>query len=318
MYLKKLKVVNIMNSITSCTEMNFQNRMVILLDILCDCKKIKFEKVQPSNGDGKNDGWIVDRNVYFAMYSPNDAKVSQNSQIISKLESDLRGLCDQVFNKNRWGKDIAAFYLIVNTHDKDLPADPDRLRERKIEEIKEEFKKEFDAEVISVKDIKKYLIDQEDDIIDKIIKNLDIDGITSDFSMIDVIKFVDEYTQYLALNNISKQLSDFSRISIDNKIEINKLTNLKEHIYSLIEAADKIDSYVSYIVLEDSNMEKYENVKNYIIREYKILSKDYSGEELYNKLIEKLKYDNMNYTHICILEAFVVDIFIKCDIFEKE
>lgn len=99
-------------------------------------KGIGFWKVQPSNGDAKNDGWISGKNIYFASYSPNDANISQNNQIVKKLNDDLDGLCNQVYNNQRWGKEIQEFYLIVNTHDKDLPADPDRLKELKIKEIK--------------------------------------------------------------------------------------------------------------------------------------------------------------------------------------
>ena len=291
MYSKKLKIGNIMNAINACTEMNFQKRISILLDVLCDSKGLKFEKVQPSNGDAKNDGWICNRNIYFAMYSPNDSNISQNNQIVKKLDGDLRGLCEQVYNYQRWGKQIRAFYLIVNTHDKDLPADPDRLREQKIEEIKNEFKVEFSAEIIHANDIKKYVIEENDEVIEKISDNLDIET-------------------YISVDNL--------KIKTLKKIEINQLTNKKEHILSLISSSDKIEQYVSYVLSEGIGTEKYDKLKNYIIDEYKELEIQYSGEELYEKLLDKLIYDSMLTSHIQILEAFVVNIFIRCDIFKKE
>lgn len=58
MYGKKLKIAHIMNAINSCTEMNFQKRIMVLVDIICDEKGLKLEKIEPSNGDAKNDGWI--------------------------------------------------------------------------------------------------------------------------------------------------------------------------------------------------------------------------------------------------------------------
>ena len=318
MYGKKLKIGNIMNAINSCTEMNFQKRITILLDIICDEKGLKFEKVQPSNGDAKNDGWISEKNIYFASYSPNDANISQNNQIVSKLDKDLKGLCDQVYNKKRWGKEIKEFYLIVNTHDKDLPADPERLRELKIKEIKEIYDVEFKASIITTNEIKKYLLTEDDVIINKISDNLDIETIINDFSVIDVLNFIDDYCAYLLSTEVNKPNIDNLKITTIRKIEINQLTNIKNHILSLIVASDKIDQYVSYILREGMELDKYNKLKNYIINEYKKLESNYFGEELYEKLLDNLIYNSMLTSQVQILEAFVVNIFIRCDIFKKE
>lgn len=318
MYGKKLKIGNIMNAINSCTEMNFQKRITILLDIICDEKGLKFEKVQPSNGDAKNDGWISEKNIYFASYSPNDANISQNNQIVSKLDKDLKGLCDQVYNKKRWGKEIKEFYLIVNTHDKDLPADPERLRELKIKEIKEIYDVKFKASIITTNEIKKYLLTEDDLIINKISDNLDIETIINDFSVIDVLNFIDDYCAYLSSTEIDKPNIDNLKITTIRKIEINQLTTIKDHILSLIVASDKIDQYVSYILREGMELDKYNKLKNYIINEYKKLESNYFGEELYGKLLDNLIYNSMLTSQVQILEAFVVNIFIRCDIFKKE
>lgn len=318
MYGKKLKIGNIMNAINSCTEMNFQKRITILLDIICDEKGLDFEKVQPSNGDAKNDGWISGKNIYFASYSPNDANISQNNQIVKKLNDDLDGLCNQVYNNQRWGKEIQEFYLIVNTHDKDLPADPDRLKELKIKEIKNKYNVEFKANVITTNQIKKYLLTEDDVIISKIADNLDIETIINDFSVIDVLDFIDDYCNYLSSTEVYKPNIDNLKITTIKKIEINQLTTIKEHILSLISASDKIDQYVSYILREGMDLDKYNKLKDYIINEYKLLEPMYSGEELYGKLMDKLIYNSMITSQVKILEAFVINIFIRCDIFKKE
>ena len=97
---KKMIVANILNCILSSTEMNFQNKFTTLIEVICKNKYgVRFEKVQPSNGDGKNDGWIPEKNIFFALYSPNDSNISQIKQINAKLKSDLDGLCDNLFNK---------------------------------------------------------------------------------------------------------------------------------------------------------------------------------------------------------------------------
>ena len=312
-------IANIMNAINACTEMNFQKRIVILLDILCDESGFEFEKVQPSNGDAKNDGWIVDKNIYFACYSPNDANVAQNKQIVSKLDGDLDGLCMEVYEKNNWGQKIEEFYLIVNTHDKDLPADPDRLRDNKINEIKKKYNVDFKAKVITTQEIKKYLLTVDEMIIKKIADNMDIETLNSDFSVPDIYEFVDGYFDYLASQEIKPfQNNNLERIKIENKIEINSLKNLKEHILNLIPKADKIEQYISFVVGLGESTEKYEKLKDYIIDKYSGLEKDYNGEELYNKLIDELIYDTMKDSYANILETFVVYIFIRCDIFKKE
>ncbi len=318
MYGKKLKIGNIMNSINSCTEMNFQKRVVIVLDILCESKGLKFEKVEPSNGDAKNDGWILDKNIYFAMYSPNDANLSQNNQIVRKLNNDLDGLCDQVFNKKKWGKDIKEFYLIVNTHDKDLPADPERLKEKKIKEIKDKYNKDFTVKVITTNEIKKYLLEQDDEIIDKISNNLDIETITTNFSIPDIMEFMDDYFIYLSSTNIEQKDMDNIRINTLRKIEINQLTSIKDRILGLVLDSNKIEQYISFLLEDGINIEKYNKLKNYIIEEYIKLEDRYIGEELYCRLLDNLIYDNMSSSHIHILEAVVVNIFIRCDIFKKE
>ncbi len=93
---------------------------------------------------------------------------------------------------------------------------------------------------------------------------------------------------------------------------------MKEHILSLIVASDKIDQYVSYILSEGMKLDNYNKLKDYIINEYKLLEDNFSGEELYGKLLDKLIYSSMLTSQVQILEAFVVNIFIRCDIFKKE
>ena len=318
MYTKKIDVIHIMNAIEACTEMNFQKKLTIILEIICEKNNMNFEKIQPSNGDGKNDGWISDKNIYFAMYSPNDSKISENKQIVAKLQGDLDGLCNQVYNYNRWGKEISEFYLIVNTHDKDLPADPDRLRENKIKEIKEKYKVDFTAKVLAVNTLKKFLLRQKMNIIKEILDNLDIETVNNDFSIPDVLDFIDEYCTYLSQINIKENDVSNLKITTLEKIEINKLTDKKEHILSFILASDKIEQYISYMINEGIGIEKYNKVKNYIIEKYKKLEVIYSGVDLYNKLLDELINDSMLNSQVNILEAIVINIFIRCDIFKKE
>lgn len=318
MYNKKLMILNIVNSIISTTEMNFQRNFTVFLDIVCSYKNIKFEKVQPSNGDAKNDGWIPQKKIYFAMFSPSDSKISQIKEINEKLNSDLDGLCHHVYVNQKWGKDIKEFYFIVNTHDKDLPADPNRLLDNTIEEIKNKYNVNFKVEVLAAKEIKKYLVDCEYSLIENISNNLDIYTLYNEFSVLEIMDFIDDYIKVLATKKIDLKKTSYNRLLIEDKIELNNLGDRKKRILNLIDASDKIDKYLEFVNSEGMDFSKYEKVKNYIIQKYIELKDQYFNKDLYDKLIDDLIYDTMPDSQAIILEAIVVNIFIKCDIFRKE
>ena len=316
--IKKIRISHIVNCITSTTGMNFQVVFITVLEIICKYKNLKLERIQPTNGDAKNDGWIPSKNIYFAMHSPNDPKISQLNAINKKLSSDLDGLCEHVYENEEWGREISEFYLIVNTHDQDLPADPKRLMSTTISRVLNKYNKKFKAEVIPAKEIKHFLIDSDDELVEKIANYLDLYIEQPDFLVSDIINFVDEYVSYLTIQKIELSKTDYSRIDIEKKIDINGLGKKKERILELIDASDKIDKYLEFINSEGMDFSKYEKIKNYVIKKYLQLSNEYSGQCLYEKLLDELVCDIALDSKALILEAIVVNIFIKCDIFSKE
>lgn len=315
---KKMIVSRIIDSISSVTEMNFQVRFTTMLKVICNEEyNLKFENVQPSNGDGKNDGWIPEKAIFFAMYSPNDNNISQINQINSKLQSDLDGLCNNVYNKGQWNKKISAFYLIVNTHDKDKPADKNLILDNTINQIKDKYNQDFIADIIIAKDIKSFLLKLDLSTLEKIADNLDIYTYTTNFNVPDVFDFVDEYVNYLIKQQVNLNREDYSRISIEKKIDINNLSEKKEYIFNLLNSSDKIDEYLKFINIEGYDISKYIKIKNYIIDKYNKLKDKYEGIALYDNILEQLYYEEMPTNYASILEAIVVNIFIKCDIFKK-
>jgi hypothetical protein len=274
--------------------------------------------VQPSNGDGKNDGWIPEKNIFFAMYSPNDSNISQIKQINAKLNSDLDGLCDNLFNKGYWNRKLSTFYLIVNTHDKEKPADKEMILDKTINKIKQKYKRNFFVEIVMAKDVKKFLLDLDLDILEKISDNLDVYNYVTNFNIPDVFEFVESYINFLVNEKIDMSKEDYSRIKIEQKIELNKLSEKKKYILNLLEASDKIDKYLEFMNSEGKDISKYIRIKDYIINKYRELQINNSGVELYNNLMEQLIYDYMPSNYVNIMQAIVVNIFIKCDIFEKE
>ena len=319
MYSKKLAVSNIINAIISSTEMHFQEKMMELLDTICKYKDVEFEKVQPANGDAKNDGWIPSENIYFAMYSPNERVFSQINQINNKLKSDLDGLCDHIYNQGQWGGNIKEFYLIVNTHDKELPADPDRIKDKTIDEIKRKYDKNFKVSIIAAKNIDNYLMDCDEELLEKLKNVLDVYTVEHNISIPEIHEFIDEYVGYLVNQHLESKGTDFNRIEIDKKIELNKLQNLKENIINKMDAVEKVEKYLNTLNSEGWNDSNWLETKNYIINKYNEISTTYSGEDLYNKLLDELLCNKrLIGSKSIILEAIVINIFIKCDIFAKE
>lgn len=319
MYSKKLAVANIISAITSSTEMHFQEKMVILLDNICRYNDVVFEPVQPANGDAKNDGWIPSRKIFFAMYSPSDSALSQINQINNKLKSDLDGLCNHVFNQGHWGGDIKEFYLIVNTHDKELPADPNGLKGNTIAEIKKKYNKDFKIKIMTAKNLNNYLMDCDIVLLEKLKIVLDVYTVEHNISVPEIHDFINEYVIYLANQNIEVGGTDFRRTDIVKKIELNNLHNLKENIINKMFAAEKVEKFLITMNSEGWDESNWIETKNYIISKYNELSTTYAGENLYNALLDELLCnEKLIGSKSIILEAIVINIFIKCDIFVKE
>ncbi len=318
MYLKKLTVSNIISVIFNSTEMRFQEKMVILIYTICKYNNIVFEAIQSSNGDAKNDGWIPSKKIFFAMYSPSDRVLSQLKQINKKLESDLDGLCDHVYNKGNWGGEIKKFFLIVNTHDKELPADPNGERNQIIADIKKKYDKDFEAKVITSREIIDYLLECDENLLDKLKTSLDVYNVEYSISISEIHDFMEEYVSYLANQDFNKTIStDFNRIDIEDKINLNDLQNIG--IENKLNSAEKVEKFLKTMNVEGWDNNNWLKTKNYIINKCNELCKLYNGESLYNRLLDELLCDKkLIGSKSVILEAIVINIFIKCDIFSKE
>ena len=257
------------------------------------------------------------------------SQVSKMSAYKTKVQQEIR---DREF-RVKWKEEeierkenffentnIEKFYLIVNTLDKELPADPERIKDATIIKIKEKYNKEFDVEIIAAKNIARYLLECDVEILDKINLHFDIYNAEHNFTIEDINDFIDDYVGYLVEQNNNNSLgTDYSRIKIEKKIEINKLDDLKSHILDKMDAVDNINKYLTMINSEGWSIDNYNKAKNYVISKYLELSKSLKGTELYNTLLDELLCnDNLIGSKAKILESIVIDIFIKCDIFEKE
>jgi len=321
MYEKSTNITYIVNTICSKTGMSFQDTFIEFLDIVCEYKGLCLDRVQPTNGDFGNDGWIPEKNIFFALSSPNDKKISQISEINKKLFNDLDDLCDNVFIKNKWDGKISKIYFIVNTHDQNMPADSDRLLNKTKEIIYKKYDKNFEIHILVAKDIKKWLLDQDKELIDKIANNFSITAYQDeDYSIPNIMNFISEYVKYIATDSVEVQGTNLHKIKTLEKIKINKLERIESRIEQLVLASQKVDKYLEYINSNGMSLDDYNKIKAYIIGKYIEFasSEKYSSTELYFKLMDSLVCNATNNANITILEAVVVGIFIRCDIFRKD
>lgn len=181
------------------------------------------------------------------------------------------------------------------------------------------YSKNFDVEILAAKNIIGYLMNCDEILLEKLKNILDVYNVEHNISVSEIHDFIDEYVEYLAIRNQESKGTDFNRIEVDKKIKLNNLQNLKESIINKIDAADKIGKYLNIIDSEGWNNSNWLETKSYIISKYNELSSTYNGEDLYNKLLDELLCnEKIIGSKSIILEAIVINIFIKCDIFAKE
>lgn len=183
-----------------------------------------------------------------------------------------------------------------------------------IKKVKEKYDKNMEIKIISQKNIRKFLLCQDIEFIEQIYNLHRLNVLNEDFEISDVITFVNEYTTFLATKSIPIPDTSFYRIKVKDKIKLNQLDNMKDYILNLLLASEKIDKYLDFINSEGGDISKYDAVKNFIID----ISKKYTGILLYNKLLERIMPGGNFDCQRKIMEAIVVNILIKCGIFEKE
>lgn len=109
------------NKIYTCGGYDFQ---YLFFEIMKNKYKEQFVMPKPQGryGDKKNDGYIVDKGQYFAVYGP-DSYDLNISYTISKMDTDLTGLIENI-NSGAWKNPVNTFIFVVNTrHNNILPVE---------------------------------------------------------------------------------------------------------------------------------------------------------------------------------------------------
>lgn len=313
----------IVNYLKGRTGNNFQNDMNIVLKKYYDQKNKTFEMPQAMRGDYKNDGWIIEDNIYFMMYSPVITKASNSfyDDIQKKFKSDLKGLLINVYEKKMWGKEVKSAILLVNSKDNRLPPDNNRAYEEIAKEYKEKYDIDFESRVVNLDYIEEMLEEIPSNILDDIMFKLNMarDVDYNEPNATDIIKTIGVISKNVIENYTNNLSSDYKRISTPKKIKINNLDDIKEDIEQIISKLGVVDNAVKEMSQDMTHIEQFNCTKNYIINKYSENVDKYKGVDLFNFIIEEISrlFPNED-NRINEIRYLVVYIFDKCDIFEKE
>lgn len=319
-------IEQILLELRGTTGINFQYKVREILLKYYKSKNLNYDMPRHYGGDKKNDGWVKENDLYYQIFSPVQMKANDTlkKEILCKFNEDLEKLLEILYIKKLWSGKLRKFIFIVNTFDTPLPEDSSNEYEKIVKAMQKKYKINFEFEVVNIDFIRDLLEDITNiDILESIasvlkVRHLIDPNICSAQDIYEVIcKISGKMNEAFSFENVPKNY--YKRISSEKKININHLTNKKEKIETIISKLDIVEKAISLLNedLEDQN--KFERAKEYMIDKYENLKKYYSGEELYDKILEKsFEFINCKTDFSIAIEFLIIYIFDKCDIFEKE
>lgn len=281
----------------------------------CDCT---YENPSSNGGDRKNDGYVKEKHIYYQLYSPEHF---ERKKILKKYKEDFDGLLKHIAN-GQWTKDIKEFIFLINQNNKlaNIENEINKMIEPIIKKYKFNVVNKFE-DLNYVEEILDYFdFNELENIAEQINvpivrvpvkKNFEI-GEQKLFELLEKLSKI--YTEKI-YDLIPKNTKEYTRISSDEKIKINDLDEKENEITRIIANLGIIDELVKNL---NNNLDnKYELAKNIVISYYyKHKANNKKGIKLYNEIIEDLSR-TLDKPKLEV-EAFVVYIFDKCEIFEKE
>jgi len=246
-------------------------------------------------GDRKNDGYIKSTGIFFQVYAPEDIEKSYVS-IVNKIKNDFKGL------KEQWSP-INEFYFVVNDKYQGVNADC----EQTIQKIKEEYNLN-ETGFKTATDLENLLFELGDDQISSIIGFLpDPEKITLDYS---VLSETIQHLMKLPLETMGDSSIIFP--NWDDKIQFNNLRGVaSQYLNTGSFQVASLDDYLN----NESNFFA-EEIKNKVREVYMALKNNYSGDELFWKIVAEIsprQETNIQVVVIILLAKY----FETCDIFEE-
>lgn len=300
----------------------FQNKSAIILKEYYNKDGLNYENPNPAGGDDKNDGWVKERGIYYQMYSPTNYSSSFVKDVFEKFETDAKGLFENVYDKKLWKQPINEFIFIVNTRDQSIPKDSSNRCGKCIDELNKKYGASAIWKLVNVDYLTDLMLEIKDENIERnIIIKLGVDGLIN-YSNLDeciMFKFLDILSENIQENMFGEIGSNYTRISTERKININKLDLIKDKINMMIRKLNIVENAISTFEKQNPVNDVVERTKNFVIDSYVTLKDKYTGVDLYNKILEKILNITSELTsYKYAAELFMIYIFDKCDIFEKE
>ncbi|MBC2855456.1 hypothetical protein H3N56_02970 [Cetobacterium sp. 2A] len=321
---KYSKVEAIVKDLQGRTGMNFQNGVSpILREYYKTIKKQTFTTPDPIYaGDDKNDGWIEEEGIFYQIYAPRTIieKKSIIGDLREKFRKDLEGLVKHVVEKNNWGGQLSEFIFLYNTHDGGLPAETKSNYKDISLEISKKYSCEFKSSLVNLDHIRDLLGELSSESLSKLLKQMGnftidvLDEITPKV-IIDTIELICEKVYFLETTSDL----NYKIITPEEKLSKNNLTENYSKINRILKKTMFMEEVEGSIINSDFELkDKFDILKAYIIREYLELKNFFSGDELYNNLIQALSslVDKGSLIKPTV-ELIVVFLFERCDIFEK-
>lgn len=306
------------------TDYNFQFKIGEIFKSYSKYKKLTYEMPNTSGGDDKNDGWLVEKKIFFQIYSPQQLRDSLKKDIQNKFLEDLNKLLELIFVDGKWGGDIEEFIFIVNTFDRNLPHDSIRFFETEKNLLETKYNTSFAARVVNVDYIKDILEELEIEHLKSISSRLRITSII-DYNALNAKLFyelIDNLNASIIKNYrgmLDTNKMDYKRISSPLKITLNHLDEIGDHIESIILELGILESIINSIYQDIEYVDKFERIISYVIELYDELSQKLKGIQLYNEIKNNLiNFSQYNRSFEYPTEMLMIYIFDKCEIFEKE
>ncbi len=317
-------IKSIMDSLRGKTGNNFQKSIGDVLSVYYDYKELTYEMPSPYGGDDKNDGWVKEEKLFYQIYAPVIEKSSDTLEklINKKFEVDLNGLLNIVVNKNKWGGEINEFVFIVQTHDNNLPKDSSEFYKNKVAELSVKYNVSFKYRLTNLDYISDLLSEVEDEkVFKKIILRINVNKANVyDVTQAAIINLINKINTNIVENTLVSRVrsSDYSKVKISNKIDINHLGDRSERILDIHKNLFLVEDAIAIMQNDIMQQHNFIRSKEWIIGLYD--ERKNSNEELqvYNDILEEI-ISNTDKDNISILisEYILVYIFNQCDIFKK-
>ncbi len=316
----KLKIVR--NSICYHSGQNFQNKIGIILKEYYTFSGYSYENPSSAGGDDKNDGWVKELGIFYQVFSPTNYNSSFGKNVFGKFKEDATGLFENVYVHGLWKTPINEFVFVVNTRDQELPKDSELFCDKVIEELNKKYGSSAKYKLVNFDYIADLLFDLDSSTEDRLMVKLDIDDMINYDNITEktIISFLDSMAASIKEDMLGDcSGSNYTRISSANKIERNNLVEIGEKINKLICKLHIVENAISTSNRVDPTNNNVTTVTDFVISKYNILSAEKKGVELFDSIVYEMTELTPGLQLFALpAELFVVYIFDKCDIFEKE